>query len=642
MVRFRQSSSATSLGIPAGIAFALLWCGCLIFYPQWYVPGTSIDRLGMLGLTWFAIAVEVTFVVWLFRGVEEPLIKEPVAIYQAMITLGPILVLCLLAHLPFLTAPIVTGLDAQEHAGVPAVLVALVRDQLPVPLPLIGWLTLITSVIVFRNVFRAPFRMRTLAITVVILFTVGALLAFFLLQTGVIDREGDPEFISRYPALDRFPYIGMYALFGIHEWVGRVSQLLLSAVAAIYLYRIGVLFASQTVGIAAATLLLFLPPMFHYGNLNMLDCGTVAFSVVSEFYLLRYLEESRRRDFCRALFLLTAGVLYKQVLILMVPVAFGQWVIHRLFIQKRLDIRDAMGFLLPAVTAAIIMGFSTFNPDVPVRTGGYRVSPLNHYLDPLYLLAPLRSLPTALTWPILILAPLGILIGFNRGPTARRWVFYGMVWYITYALCYVPWETPWNIRQALPSYPPLLLFAATAFAWLISDATRFARRIIWGFLLLYLLWVVLLFPRGSPAPDHRPIKDRTWMNLTNRAAFFLPYPDMFRRMIELVPADAAVFAPMANEPSRFYLAAYGVSGRWTYLGDPWAWAPTADQTLESLRLYCQSKGVSYLVLPNRRWAQTALSQGLLDAIRNGEAEWLQPVEEAIRGSERLTLYKLEP
>jgi hypothetical protein len=625
--------------------FASLWWSCLILYPQWYVRGTNIDRLAILGLTWLGVFAGTILVVWLFRGVKDPLIKEPDSLYRAISELWPVLTLCLFAHLPFLTAPVVTGLDAQEHAGVPAVLVAWVGDRLPIPLPLIGWLSLIAFAVLFCKVCRTPVQTRALIGMLVLLLLVGGLLTVFLLRTNVIERMGaDPRFLSRYPALGRFLYIGMYTLFGIHEWAGRMSQLLLSAFAAVYAYRIGLLFMSQTVAIAGATLLLFLAPMFHYGNLNMLDCGTVALSVTSEFYLLRYLEESRRRDFYWALFLLTAGILYKQVLILMVPVAFVQWFVQRLclLLQKRgnpIDaLLDAMGFLLPAGTVVLGLCFSWLNPEVPVHYSGYRTHPVYHLLDAAYLFAPLTSLPMALTSPALIMVPLGMLISLNRGPASRRWFWYGISWYAVYAVCYVPWETPENIRQALPSYPPLLLFAATTFDWLVSDATQLARKFMWGFLFAHLLWVVLLLPRESPAPDHRPIKDYTWMNLTNRSAFFLPYPDMFRRMEETVPPGAVVYAPMANEPSRFYLAAYAVEARWTYLGDPWA--AVSDQTVESLRLYCQSKGVSYLLLPNRRWAQMALSQRLLEAITNGEAQWLQPAAEAIRGTERLTLYRL--
>ncbi|MFH1741763.1 MAG: glycosyltransferase family 39 protein [bacterium] len=634
MRRNQEATSTTPLAVEAGLLFLLLWSACLVFFPHWYAQAASsgANPVYSFAVIWIFIAVGIVLVYRLFRGEDEPFLKEPAFLYPALVKLWPILVLCLLAHLPFLNAPVETGLDAQEHAGVPAVIVALIRDRLPVPLALIAWPALIALLFMLRKYVLTRLSLRSLIVWGAVLFLLAALEAVALLHMNGIDLSNHSRFITRYPALGRFLFGIMYALFGIHEWGGRVTQLLLSAVAAIYIYRLGELFFTEMVGIAAALLLLFLPPMFHYGNMNMLDCGTVTLAVVSEFYLLRYFEESRRRDFCRALFLLSAGILYKRVLLFMAPIAVAQWAVHRLWIERRFSVREAMGFALPGGTFVVYQWFAQSNEDVPSAVD------LSHFLHSSFLLGPIRELPTALTWPILILAAIGVILSVHHGGTARRWCLYGLVWYAVYLLCYIPWTRPANIRQALPSYPPLVLFAASAFEYLAANATRPLRRVLWCSLSGYLVWGVLLLPRPAPASDLLPIKDGTWMNLTNQETFYLPYSDMFRWIAEHVPQGAVIYAPMANEPSGFYLAAYGLRGRFTYLGD--RWAPPGGQSIESLKQYCRSHNVSYLLLPNRRWAQNNLSRRFLDNVGGVEAEFLVLVCQSTWGTEHLSLYEL--
>lgn len=128
------------------------------------------------------------------------------------------------------------------------------------------------------------------------------------------------------------------------------------------------------------------------------------------------------------------------------------------------------------------------------------------------------------------------------------------------------------------------------------------------------------------------------MNLTNRSSFFLPYDDMIGKMADRVPQGAVIYAPMANEPSKFYLAVHGVWNRWLWLDEPWADPPV--QTPKNLEHFCRENNVSYVVLPNDRWAQLTLSRWVLDWIERNETQWLQPVEKSTWGSEYLVLYEL--
>ncbi|HOE12364.1 MAG TPA: glycosyltransferase family 39 protein [bacterium] len=634
MTNREKSTTPSSLFAEAGIWFVLLCCSSLVFYPHWFSQGQE-NALGSFWLVWLAIAAGVLLLYWLFRGDAEPFIKEPAFLYPALRVLWPFLALCFLAHLPFLNAPIVTGLDAQEHAGVPAVVVGIVRDSLPVPLPLIAWPGLAILFLAFRYfIWNESGKRGSHGLIKVVLFCflVGFAEYEFLTRIDTIGQNIDPRFISRYPALSRYLFGILYSLFGIYEWVGRVSQIVLTGIAAIYLYRIGILFFKETAAVAAAVILLFLPPIFHYGNLNMIDCGTVALPVVAEFYLLRYFEESRRRDYCRALFLLTAGVFYKQVLVFLVPVAAVQWAVREFFIRRQLRIRDALGFGLPAGMFLVFQWLARSNQDVP-DTAWW-----SHYLDPSVLLTPVAMLPTSFTWPILVLTVMGIWIAWRKDRMTRRPLLHAGIWCVVYWLCYLSWKSPENIRQALPSYPPLILLAGVGFAQMVDGLAQWVRKSLIVLSLACLLWLVLLFPRAEPTPDVRPIKDSTWMNLTNYKSFFLPYAQLFRYLQENVSDGSVIYAPMANEPSRYYLAAYGMGNRISWLGEPWA--QPEDQSIETLENYCRSWQVDYLILPNSRWAQTVFSKSFLDNILIHGAQFAVPIERFNWGSEYLMLYEV--
>ncbi len=629
MSQRNEANSCSSLAVSSALLFLALWWSCLILYPQWYVQGTSSERLLAFLLSWGVILGGLGILFRLLRGISEPFLKEPFFVYRALRRLWPFLVLCFIAHLPFLSTPIATGLDAQEHAGVPAVVVSLAGDRLPVPLILLGWCGLAVFLLICTVFSRNGIGIKTLWVILVLFVGAGAAELFFLLNAGEIS---DPRFISRYPALGRYLFGSAYLLFGVHEWVGRLTQVVATMVAAVYVYRLGLLFFSERVGRAGAMFLLFLPPLFHYGNLNMLDCGTVMFPLVAEFYLLRYLEESRKRDFCRALLILTAGILYKRVLFFMLPVAGAQWAAHRVLLERRIVWSEMLGFLLPAGTLLLYQWLSGYNSDVPSDLRFY------HLWTPEYLTAPIRMLPLSFTWPILVLVLAGAILAVRNGVQGKRWFLYGTIWFVVYILCYVLWKSPENIRQALPSYPPLIVFAAIAFDRMVGNLPCERRRSIWVIVQAYLLWVVLLLPRAEPAPDRRPIEDATWMNLTNRSSFFLPYDDMIGKMADRVPQGAVIYAPMANEPSKFYLAVHGVWNRWLWLDEPWADPPV--QTPKNLEHFCRENNVSYVVLPNDRWAQLTLSRWVLDWIERNETQWLQPVEKSTWGSEYLVLYEL--
>ncbi len=634
MTNQEKSTTTSPLFIEAGIWFVLLWCSCLVFYPHWFAQGRD-NAFGSFWLVWLAIAVGILLVYWLFRGDTEPFMKEPAFLYSALRVLWPFLALCFLAHLPFLNAPIVTGLDAQEHAGVPAVLVGMIRDRLPVPLPLIAWPGLAILILAFGYFMRnhsEKWGRHHLTGIVLLCFLLGFAEYEFLTRTDTIGQNLDPRFISRYPALSRYLFGILYSLFGIHEWVGRVSQIALTGIAAIYLYRIGILFFTETAGITAAVVLLFLPPIFHYGNLNMIDCGTVTLAVVAEFYLLRYFEESRRRDFCRALFILSAGVFYKQVLVFLVPVAAVQWAAHEVFFRRRFNIRDALGFVLPGGMFLVFQWLARSNQDVP------DAARWSHYFDPSVLFTPIAMLPTAFSWPILVVTVLGIWIAWRGDRLARRWLLYAGTWCGVYWLCYLSWKSPENIRQALPSYPPLILLAGVGFAWMVDGFSPRIRKSLLVLSLVYLLWLVLLFPRSEPTPDVRPLKDSTWMNLTNYQSFFLPYAEMFRYLQENAPDGLVIYAPMANEPSRYYLAACGMENRITWLGEPWA--QPEEQSVDNLEEFCRACQVDYLILPNSRWAQTVFSRSFLDRFLSSEAKFVVPIERCDWGSEYLLLYEV--
>jgi hypothetical protein len=103
---------------------------------------------------------------------------------------------------------------------------------------------------------------------------------------------------------------GVMLAFGTSIVVTKVLVLLFGAMAGLYFFRL-VLRTHQDPGKAALAVLLlgFTPIVFTYCSYVMLEIPTLAWSLASTFYFVRYLDEQRRRDVLAAALCAAAAAL---------------------------------------------------------------------------------------------------------------------------------------------------------------------------------------------------------------------------------------------------------------------------------------------------------------------------------------------
>lgn len=103
---------------------------------------------------------------------------------------------------------------------------------------------------------------------------------------------------------------GTMLVFGTSIGVAKVLILLFGAMAGLYLFRL-VLRTHQDPGKGALAVLLlgFSPLVFTYSSYVMLEVPTLAWSLASTFYFVRYLDEQRRRDVLAAALCAAAAAL---------------------------------------------------------------------------------------------------------------------------------------------------------------------------------------------------------------------------------------------------------------------------------------------------------------------------------------------
>ncbi len=128
---------------------------------------------------------------------------------------------------------------------------------------------------------------------------------FFHDRTWTSPVEYATRYYLQYPALGLavWPPLfysmlgGVMLVFGTSIGVAKVLVLLFGAMAGLYFFRL-VLRTHQDPGKAALAVLLlgFTPLVFTYCSYVMLEIPTLAWSLASTFYFVRYLDEQRRRD----------------------------------------------------------------------------------------------------------------------------------------------------------------------------------------------------------------------------------------------------------------------------------------------------------------------------------------------------------
>lgn len=587
--------------------FLLVWWTGFFIYPLWYLPAPDTARIAACGILFILMAVCCLMLRFIARwnaawGAPPEEQRESIGFFAILFTIA------FAAHIPFLPWPILSGLDTIDHAAVPAVIASKVVRKLSGVLgfsiqPLCaGLAVLLFAALMVIPPFRKYLFDKFAGLSRWIdahygaaMFVLAVLTGFYvalLLAWRPLDRFDDLNPLFRYPPLSKFFSIPLYALFGLREWTGRVMQIAFTFGGAIYLYRITRLYGGVTASRIAALLFVFLPPVFHYGNTTMLEGGSLFFIIAAFFYWIRFVEYKTQSDLIQGTLFATLACLYKHPAVSLIP-AFAYMVACDFLFPKgkfttRYLIPSIFACAIPAITIVLFMKLSGFNSDVP--------SSLQRPTFEL-LIGNLRVMPQGISYPIACL----FLAGLLALPVLSGWrtlsIFIG--WIGTHYLLTCMSAAALNVRQALPYYVGLIVPAALIAGKLCENYRRFQAGLVYGVLPVFLLWVCLFKDRNL---DYRLVGramgDRSYINFSNWNSMYLPYPKTIQALQEITQSGDVIYAPMINEPVKFYLEKYPLTDR-AYRRE--LWAASGHQDLDSLTAYCRHINAKWLVVPRGRW-----------------------------------------
>lgn len=639
-----KNSNSTSLYF---LGFLFIWWANFLFYPLWYLPAPDATRIAACCILFAVTALcSLTFRLlchWKAPWGESPQEKrEPAAFFAVLFAVA------FAAHIPFLPWPILTGLDTIDHAAVPATIAdRIVRDLSGLGgfsiKPLLPWMTVaFLAVLGWRASLRkwiakvyekfAQWADAHFILLFAIFAAATALYATFLLKWRPLDGFNDLNPLFRYPPLSKFFSIPLYTLFGLQEWTGRVMQIAFTFGGAVYLYRLTRLYGGVVSGQTAALLYVFLPPIFHYGNTTMIEGGSLFFIVAAFFHWIRFIEYKSQSDLLAGTLFATLACLYKHTGVSVIPAFAGMAAYDFLFPKEnrtaRFLIPSFLACAIPVVAIAAYMKLSSFNSDVPSNL---------HQPGLEIFLANLRALSEGIT-PFLA----GLfLVGFLAAPfVAGLRAFFILACWIGahYGLTCMS-AAALNVRQALPYYIGLIVLSSL-FVGRWTEERRWLRvGLVYCAAPVFLLWICLFMDRNV---DYRIIGramgDRSYINFSNWNSMYLPYPQAFQALQELVQPGDNIYAPMSNEPSHFYLAKYPLQ-ECMYHREFWTDASHRD--LNSLFAYCREKNMNWLVLPRGRWLyERHADLSWLERLFTNPPAPFQPARVVQCGVEQIGIWKI--
>lgn len=554
--------------IPLSLVCYALVCTGYVIYPVWAMPAyTPAARAGLF---------------FVFCGLAAAALLSPLKNASLRLrvpdrdSLAPLLSCLLLLPLwaPFMFLPIPTGEDEQSHSSAGAWALDRVSaiSGLPHPaLHLLAWLALAAALLLlyrFRERLRAPRPGLVLAATL------PPLAAYFILASkyGLAGRIGDWQSIYEYPALSRCAYVAAYALFGIHEFLPRLMQaacvcgtgLLLSATAGLTGDR-----PSRPLFLLGTVLF---PAFFWLSTTPDLEGGTILIFAAATYFYARFAETGERDSALRALFMLTLGFFYRQFFV-------GQ-VLAFALLSAALAWREGPGerraahvdFLkwlwIPLLTGLpyILLSRSTgVKPDLDAAV----------FRDTSILMKNLVEMPQALGLPALLTSAAGLVyaLAARRSRTVLTVICVSLCYYVMIGVTI----GSGYVRHASPFYLGPAFFMLLGLNAALPLLRRAAVPAAAAFLLL-LAWRSLVTPHFQ------------YRNLSNLYDSVFPYDQAAAYAAS--SGHPRIYAPMEVEPSHFYLAKYGLSGRVT-----WDRGLPVPFTPEALRERFDSGGYDLLLLP---------------------------------------------
>jgi 4-amino-4-deoxy-L-arabinose transferase-like glycosyltransferase len=296
----------------------------------------------------------------------------------------------------------------------------------------------------------------------------------------------------------------LYAVFGLHEWLGQLVSLTCSMGAILFVYGIARRTDGERVAVVAATLATLTPLQQFIGQCYLPEPLLILCLLAALYTMLRYAEEDKNVWLLLATLTATAGLLVKSpaALALMLPLAFLAWTRH----GRRVALR-------PAVWAAVIVALGVYTAwqrhadHVNAQFYPYFVS-----TAPSHMLWNFGPLEMRWDWHFyariagrlfVYLSPLIVLVAvaalFKRPANPRAWL-----WHIWLAAngCYVLLCANLHFRHKHYQIVFVPIFAVLAARTMVAGWPRWRSAVAAGIalLLVYDVWIARQICRELRAP----------------------------------------------------------------------------------------------------------------------------------------------
>jgi hypothetical protein len=204
---------------------------------------------------------------------------------------------------------------------------------------------------------------------------------------------------------------GLYVVWGVKDWVGRIVPILFSLVAIVYFYRLVRLYENAGVAAFAAFALAILPLNVFFTRVPMPESGATLFSIAALYHLSMYRHtETRSQYWLGVVFTALAFLSKLTTLYLIAPLLFI--LLRQIGSERPAGRRIALFFALALAPAFAYYGYMHASADVkliPYSVGTDKWGSLGTWINPgfyMILFGRLRSV--VYTWLGLLLVLVGL------------------------------------------------------------------------------------------------------------------------------------------------------------------------------------------------------------------------------------------
>jgi len=549
--------------IQANVLFFMLFSVSYCILPIWYVEQSSVFVKWLLFNGFLAVSL------WLL--VQKRIMDKNISLGlpHSFRRFLPLIMLAVALHLFFWNLPVTIAGDHQSHIGPTAVAIAKVGKFINIPvLRIVLWLG---ALILFANFVLKQEKKDTLSDfishfkkSIIFLMVFAGNIYFALIQHyKIVSHFGMWETMLRYPPVAKIIYLTGFMFLGIFEPVPRIIQFGFIVASAFFLVKTLKLFYCAVPEKVIFILFLLFPSFFHFSNYSLLTCGVVFFYSAASYYFLKVSETKDEKDLVKLALILSAGMLYKRLLLGFIPVAFCYLLIFQH--GREFNKKAAFYFALSLLCGLPFMVLSSY---LGVRAAWVSFSPL--------FLANLNLLLTTIG-PLLFFVSITGFFWDIKSRFSMASIFFCILFAGYYIMIS---QTAANayVRHAQPVYLPVFYFIAVLLCRLRASGKK---------KMFSLVFVVLISVSAYYSFFQRnPVQRKT---VFNRYENLYPYDELSVYLKTLAGKNIRIYAPMETEPANFYLAKHNLFGKVS-------WDRTSSPDINREAILKKAAGYDYLCL----------------------------------------------